>query len=67
LATQFPQSYGALNPFFYELIWTRVIPDILGRHALPGGRIAGLGATPDFHHGLLRAPAVNNVAAPQKM
>jgi hypothetical protein len=29
------------------------IPDILGRHALPAGRIAGLGATPDFHHGLL--------------
>jgi hypothetical protein len=30
------------------------IPDILGRRALPAGRIAGLGATPDFHHGLLR-------------
>src|SRR5947208_14612462 len=41
------------------------IPDILGRRALPGvpsvaatlgapaGRIASLGATPDFHHGLL--------------
>jgi hypothetical protein len=29
------------------------IPDILGRHALPGGRLAVLGATPDFHHGLL--------------
>jgi hypothetical protein len=29
------------------------IPDILGRHALPAGRIAGLGATPAFHHGLL--------------
>jgi hypothetical protein len=46
LATQFPQSYGALNPFFYELIWTRVIPDILGRRALPAGRIDGLGASP---------------------
>src|SRR5580704_19520941 len=32
------------------------IPDILGRHALPAGRIAGLGATPDFHHGLLKMP-----------
>jgi hypothetical protein len=29
------------------------IPDILGRRALPAGRRAGLGATPDFHHGLL--------------
>jgi hypothetical protein len=29
------------------------IPDILGRRALPGGRIARLGATRQFHHGLL--------------
>src|SRR5428012_8521 len=29
------------------------IPDILGRYALPAGRLAVLGATPDFHHGLL--------------
>jgi hypothetical protein len=29
------------------------IPDILGRRALPAGRIAGLGATSDLHHGLL--------------
>src|ERR1700730_16867312 len=29
-------------------------PGILTRPALPAGRIAGLGATPDFHHGLLR-------------
>jgi hypothetical protein len=28
------------------------IPDILGRRALPAGRLAVLGATPDFHHGL---------------
>src|ERR1700730_6620216 len=28
-------------------------PGILGRRALPAGRIAGLGATRDFHHGLL--------------
>ena len=31
------------------------IPDILARRALPAGRIAALGATPDFHHGLLAA------------
>src|SRR5713226_7908015 len=29
-------------------------PGILGRRALPPVRLAGLGATPDFHHGLLR-------------
>src|SRR5439155_5230394 len=29
------------------------IPDILGRRALSSGRLAGLGATLDFHHGLL--------------
>src|SRR5688572_32376340 len=28
-------------------------PGILGRRALPAGRIAGLGATRDLHHGLL--------------
>jgi ankyrin repeat protein len=28
------------------------IPDILGRRALPAGRIAALGATMDLHHGL---------------
>ena len=28
-------------------------PGILGRHALPAGRIVALGATPDVHHGLL--------------
>jgi uncharacterized protein (DUF58 family) len=27
--------------------------DILGRRALSAGRLAGLGATPEFHHGLL--------------
>jgi hypothetical protein len=27
------------------------IPDILGRRALSSGRLAALGATPDFHHG----------------
>ena len=29
------------------------IPDIRGRRALSSGRLAALGATPDFHHGLL--------------
>src|SRR5206468_12722208 len=28
-------------------------PGILSRRALPAGRLARLGATPDFHHGLL--------------
>src|SRR5438132_4434803 len=28
-------------------------PGILGRRALPAARLARLGATPDFHHGLL--------------
>src|SRR5258706_10552760 len=30
------------------------IPDILSRRALSAGRLAALGATADFHHGLLR-------------
>jgi prolyl oligopeptidase len=29
------------------------IPDMLGRRALSSGRLATLGATPEFHHGLL--------------
>src|SRR5439155_14146611 len=29
------------------------IPDMLGRRALSSGRLAALGATPDFHRGLL--------------
>src|SRR5712692_5207489 len=29
------------------------IPDILGRRALPAGRVAALGATMELHHGLL--------------
>src|SRR5438874_11683405 len=35
------------------------IPDILGRRALPAGRIAALGATMDLHHGLLGAPRLD--------
>src|ERR1700676_975977 len=34
-------------------------PGILTRRALPDSRIAALGATPDFHHGLLNAFAVH--------
>src|SRR3989449_1830165 len=33
-------------------------PGILGRRALPAWRLARLGATPDFHHGLLSPPAL---------
>jgi putative heme-binding domain-containing protein len=33
------------------------IPDILRRRALSSGRLAALGATPDFHHGLLALAA----------
>src|SRR5207253_4059161 len=29
------------------------IPDILGRRASSSGRFAAVGATPDFHHGLV--------------
>jgi hypothetical protein len=32
-------------------------PGMLGRRVLPAGRLARLGATRDFHHGLLGAPA----------
>src|SRR5438034_2816979 len=40
-------------------------PGILARRALPSGRIATLGATLDFHHGLLTAlAAAMLVAAP---
>src|SRR5204863_15035 len=38
------------------------LPDILGRRALSSGRLAALGATPDFHHGL-PAP-INRVTMP---
>src|ERR1700681_4476073 len=34
------------------------IPDILGHRALPSRRLARLGATPDFHHGLLAGASV---------
>jgi hypothetical protein len=34
--------------------------DILGRHALPSGRLAALDATPNFHHALLRMEALRD-------
>src|SRR5439155_12615441 len=37
-------------------------PGILGRRALPAGRLARLGATPDFHHGLLRCLPENKMS-----
>jgi hypothetical protein len=37
-------------------------PGILGRRALPPGRLAGLGATPDVHHGLLMSLLPTGVA-----
>jgi uncharacterized protein (DUF305 family) len=37
-------------------------PGILGRRALAAGRLAGLGATPDFHHGLLAVVLTTVVA-----
>ena len=36
-------------------------PGILGRRALPAGRLARLGATQDFHHGLLRRSFVTRL------
>ncbi|PYR15141.1 MAG: hypothetical protein DMF94_32835 [Acidobacteria bacterium] len=38
-------------------------PGILGRRALPAGRLARLGATPDFHHRLLGQAAAGNAQA----
>src|SRR3989442_13064774 len=38
------------------------IPDILGRHALSAGRLAALGATLDFHHGLLTLSPIAGLA-----
>jgi hypothetical protein len=35
------------------LLLPQILPDILSRRALPAGRLAGLCATPEFHHGLL--------------
>jgi hypothetical protein len=36
-----------------------IIPDILSPRALPAGRIAILGATLDFHHGLVTKLRLN--------
>src|SRR5438046_6589172 len=42
-------------------------PGVLGRRALPAGRLARLGATPDFHHGLLTRTNVLEFRAPCPM
>src|SRR5436189_3586547 len=39
---------------------------VLGRRALPAGRLARLGATPDFHHGLLGACPRNVNTLPER-
>src|SRR5436309_9743931 len=39
-------------------------PGMLGRRALPAGRLARLGATPDFHHGLLAVRAQSGTTTP---
>src|SRR6266516_6164494 len=44
------------------------IPDVLGRRALSAGRLAALGATAEFHHGLLAqavTPAARAAGSPQ--
>src|SRR3989442_4934180 len=38
-------------------------PGILARRALPSGRIAALGATLEFHHGLLDKPCLNSFSS----
>ena len=35
------------------LLLPQILPGILGRRALPAGRLRALGATPVFQHGLL--------------
>src|SRR5439155_17230757 len=42
-------------------------PGILSRRALPAGRLARLGATPDFHRGLLAALALASVVTANRM
>jgi hypothetical protein len=53
------EAYPAVEADFRkcaEALLPSNIPDILGRRALSSGRLAALGATLDFHHGLLREP-----------
>src|SRR5712692_5252082 len=42
-------------------------PGILSRRALPAGRLARLGATPDFHRGLLAALALASIVAANRI
>jgi hypothetical protein len=45
-------STGDASPLA-ALLLAQILPDLLGRRALPSGRLACLGATPDLHHELL--------------
>jgi hypothetical protein len=45
-------SAGDASPLT-ALLLLQILLDILGRRALSAGRLAALGATLDFHHGLL--------------
>ena len=47
-------STGDASPLA-ALLLVQILPSILTRRALPAGRLARLGATPDLHHGLLDA------------
>lgn len=42
-----------MHPPWLRCSFLKYWPDILGRRALPLGRLVGLGARRDFHHGLL--------------
>jgi len=44
---------AAGTPALAALLRPQIRPGILGCRALPARRLARLGATPDFHHGLL--------------
>jgi hypothetical protein len=52
-------STGDASPLA-ALLLTQNTPGILGRRALPAGRLARLGATPDLHHGLLAGDNVRD-------
>src|SRR6266571_2373082 len=54
--TAFDRRASPLAALLLLQIW----PDILSRRALPPGRLVGLGARRDFHHGLLWLAAFQN-------
>ena len=45
------------------MLLPQILPGILGRRALPAGRLTRLGATPAIHHGLLGRRAPRTTAA----